>query len=440
MNASAVSRVLAIPGMRTFLIVAVGQLISTFGSRLDNFGMGIWVYEKTGSTMQFAFILLLTAVPAFLISLVAGVIVDRWDRRWVMIWANAGAALSTLVIMLLAWADRLEVWHVYVAILFNSIFDTIQFMAFFAAIAQLVPKEYRGQASGIMRTGNSIGQIIGPVLAGAIMVSTQLKGLLLIDFVSFLAVIAALLAVRFPKLETTGATRPGKGPVWREALYGWTYMRARTGLVALLVFETVLVFLVQVTYVLFNPLVLNIATPDVLGTIVSVGGVGGVTGGLLMSTWGGPKRRMRGVFASSFLIAIGIILLGTRFSLPLIAVIAALIYGCVPIFEGSKQVLWQTKVAADVQGRVLAMRQLTSISVSSIAYLSAGLLSDQVFGPLLDGDSVLARSVGAIIGAGTGRGIAFFYMCMGALMALFVIGASRYRPLRLVEEEVPDAA
>lgn len=424
---------------RMFAIMATGQLISTFGSRLVTFGMGVWIYQQTGSSTQFAFILLLGTLSAFFVAPVAGVLVDRWDRRLLMIGADVLAASCSLLLAgILFTTGRLEVWHIYTVVLLTAMLDTVQTMAFYTSIPLLVPKEHLGRASGIMRTGNSIGQIIGPLLAGTMLVVVQLQGLLVFDIVTFVIGIVTLLIVRLPALHTFGEVPPRRA-FWQEAGYGFTYIRERVGLFALLGYETVLTFFIQVTYVLFNPLMLNFNSPAVLGTVVSVGGVGGVLGGLLMSTWGGPKRRMYALLGFPLLMALGIALLGFQPSLLVIGLSAALLYFCVPIFEGCKQALWQTKVAPAVQGRVFAAKQMTTTFAAAIAYVNAGLLADQVFEPLLQPTGLLAGTVGQWLGVGPGRGIGFFYICVAILIVLLV-GIAYLQPrIRQVEAEIPDA-
>lgn len=424
---------------KVFAIVVLSQFISTFGSRLSGFGMGVWVYQETGSKAQFGITMLLQVLPVLFMSFWAGIIVDRWDRRRVLILSDLGAALGTVAVMSLILIGQLQVWHIYLALFFNSIFGAIHEPAFSASITLLVSKEHLGRANGIVDTGNSIGQLIGPTLAGLLMVEFGLESLLLIDLGTCLSAIVMLLAVQIPRPETTEAKRAKRRPLLREALYGLTYIKASAGLLALFVFQNIQFLLVQMARVLLTPLVLDLSTADVLGMIMSVSALGGIAGGLVMSIWGGPKRRIHGAVGSAFLIGAGIVLLGLRPSVVLIAVSIIFLLFLTPIQTSSRQALWQSKIAPEAQGRVFAFHQLGRSFVLAIAYSVSGSLADGVFEPLLVAGGPLAGSVGRIIGVGPGRGVGLFYICQGVLLILATIGAYFYPRLRLMEDEVADA-
>ena len=134
-------------GMRTFVIIWFGQLVSLVGSGLTGFAMGVWLYQQTGSVTLFALNALCFILPQALFSPLAGALVDRWDRRWAMILSDTGAGLSTFFLALLLFAGRLEIWHVYLATAVNALFGTFQWPAYSAATTLLVPKKHLGRAS-----------------------------------------------------------------------------------------------------------------------------------------------------------------------------------------------------------------------------------------------------------------------------------------------------
>src|SRR6476661_5342709 len=282
--------------MRVFMLIWLGQLISLIGSGLTGFALGVWVYQRTGSVTQFALISLSTTLPFIAISPLAGVLVDRWNRRWLMILSDFGAALSTLAIALLLTTGRLETWHIYLATAVSSTFSAFQWPAYTATTTLLVPKQHLGRASGMTQMGQALAQLISPVLAGILLGIIQLQGIILLDFATFLFALVSLLLVRFPNAKTTPAREAGKGSLLHSAAYGWTYITARPGLLGLLIFFSASNFLVGVVEVLTTPLVLSFASPAVLGTILSIGGTGMLVGSLVISTWGGPQRHINNVF------------------------------------------------------------------------------------------------------------------------------------------------
>ena len=190
---------------------------------------------------------------------------------------------------------------------------------------------------------------------------------------------------------------------------------------------------------LIQPMLLDMTTPAVLGVLFSIIGVGMLVGTLVMSAWGGPKRRIVGVLGSGFVGSLFLLLLGLRPSLPLIAAAGFGVMFILPIMNGSSQALLQSKVAADVQGRVFAARRMIAWSTGPLAIILAGPLADRVFEPLLAAGGPLAGSVGRIIGVGPGRGTGFLFMVIGILAALVSLLAYLNPRVRHVEDELPDA-
>ena len=156
---------------RTFMTVWFGQVVSNLGSSMTSFGLGVWVYQETGSVTSLAFIVLAARVPALLVSPFAGAIIDRWDRRRAMLLADAGAAIGTLAIMLLLLTGSLELWHLYLALAVSGVFSAFQFPAYGAAVTLMVDKDQYARASGFVQLAGSIGRIAAPAAAA---VNTEL--------------------------------------------------------------------------------------------------------------------------------------------------------------------------------------------------------------------------------------------------------------------------
>jgi DHA3 family macrolide efflux protein-like MFS transporter len=424
--------------MKTFVVIWCGQLVSTLGSGLTGFALGVWVYETTGSATLFAINLVVWVLPSVALSPVVGVVTDRWDRRLVMLLSDSGAGLSSLCVALLLLSGELQVWQVYVAGFFNSAFSTFQWPAYAATTSLLVPKQHLGRAAGMTQIGEAVSQLATPALAGALFVSAGLRAILLIDVLTYLVAVATLAAVRFPRPAATAEGQAGRGSFWQEALYGWTYIRRRSGLLGLLVVFATLNFLVSTAIALYTPLLLGLTTPDRLGYVSSVGGLGMLAGTLLMSTWGGPRRRIYGIFAAETLVGVTTLLFGLGLSLPLIAVNNFWFLLAMPISNGCSQAIWQTKVAPDVQGRVFAIRRMIAFSIMPIAYALAGPLAERAFEPAMAEGGRLAALFGPLIGVGPGRGIALIFVIAGALYTLAALAILLHPRIRRVEVELPD--
>lgn len=425
--------------MKTFLLIWLGQLVSLTGSQLTGFALGVWVYQQTGSVTQFALISVATVLPYLLISPLAGAVVDRWDRRWTMILSDTGAGLSTLTLAGLFLSGRLEIWHIYLATVLSATFSAFQGPAYAASTTLLVPKEQLGRANGLAQTAQAAGMLVAPAIAGFLVTTIQLQGVLLIDGVTFLFALTTLLLVRFPRPTTTSSeTEARSGSLWRDVVYGWRYLVARPALLGLMIFFGVNNFLVGVVEVLFTPLVLSLGSTELLGILLSIGGLGMLVGSVTMSVWGGPKRRVVGVFGFSGLLAVAILLAGLRPTPIVLGVAVFLAFFSIPIFQGANQTLMQTKITPEVQGRAFALKEMIAVSTLPLAYLVAGPLVDRVFEPLLAVGGVLTGSVGRVIGIGPGRGIALLFVVMGTASLLLTLAGYLQPRLRRVEEELPD--
>ena len=423
--------------MRTFLIIWIGQVVSRLGSGLTGFALAVWVYQRTGSVTQLALISFSMSLPTVLMSPFAGALVDRWDRRWAMILSDAGAGLTTLAIALLVWRGQSEIWLIYLALAVVGVFQSFQWPAFSASTSLLVRQQDLGRASGLIQLGAAIAQILAPMLGAVLLSRIQLAGVILIDFLSFVVALLTLFIVRVARPEPRTEEAP-RGSLLREATYGWTYLRRRPGLMGLLFLFAANNFTTGMLTVLITPLVLSFASPSVLGPVLSIAGSGMLVGGVAMSIWGGPKRRVYGIFIPLLCRGVALLLGGLRESAPLVAATAFVFMCGFPIVNACSQAIWQSKVAPDVQGRVFAIRQMVALSAIPLAQLAAGPLSDLVFRPLLVAGGPLADTVGRILGVGPGRGIALLFMALGVFNLLVLWKAWSSPRLRRVEDELPD--
>lgn len=424
--------------MRTFYLVWFSQMVSLIGSNLTSFGLGVWVFQQTGSATQFGLIAVAAILPGIIIAPIAGAIIDRHDRRRVMMLADLVAGLSTVAVAILLFSGRLEVWMIYITAAVSSTAGAFQGPAWSAAISQLVSKHRLERAAGMGSASQGIAMILGPALAGALIGLIGLPGIIGLDFITFLFAVSVLFFVRFPaytRSQPTGEKRPS---LLQDARYGWQYLRQRPGLFAMVLFFAFVNFTWALLDPLLTPMVLSFGQPSELGLIVSAMGVGIMIGSVLMATWGGFRRKMITVYGFGLLQGSMMILMGMRESVALLATAHLLLLVGSPLINGSVQVLLQKKVAHDVQGRVFAAGRMLAMIAIPVAYLLSGPLADHVFNPLLRENGVLAGSIGQIIGTGAGRGIGLMYILSGALTLIGTGVAFFYGPMRRVEHDLPD--
>jgi DHA3 family macrolide efflux protein-like MFS transporter len=440
MTAETVTANQAPKGMRTFFIIWAGQLVSLIGSGLTSFALGVWIYDQTGQATPFALTVLFGSLPGVLLAPIAGVAADRWNRRRIMILADTGAALLTLFVAFLLFFSKggLQVWHIYTVALVGASLGAFQQAAYQPSVTMLVPKEHFGRASGLMQTGYAVQGIISPLLAGVLYVTIGLQGIVAIDFITYFFAIGALLLVRIPQPERTDEDRAAEGSVLRQATFGWNYLVERRALLAMLFYYALVNFLLGFSSVLMTPLILSFNPASVLGAIQMVGSIGLLVGSLLMSAWGGPQRKMNGVYAFIALFSLGFFFIGWRESAVWIGLGLFILLFSLPLASGSSQVIWMSKVEPAIQGRVFSIRRMLASAITPLAYLIAGPLADNVFGPMMSEGGALAEQVGQIIGVGPERGIGLMFILSGVLLLVVTAAAYAYPRLRLIEDELPD--
>lgn len=429
----------ALRGLRTFALVWLGQLASLLGTGLSSFAIAVWLYERTGSVTQLGLVSLAASLPAIALAPVAGALVDRWRRRSAMILSESVGALSALVIALLLLSGRLTLWPLCLALTVASAFKAPQWPAFAAATTLMVPKQHLGRASGLSQLAQALGTLVSPLLAGMLLAVTDLFRLLLLHFAAALVALLTLLVARFPEPREPATDRPGASGLLRGALFGWDYIADRPGFLDLLAFVAVINFVMSMARVLLTPLVLSFASPQILGIVLSIGGMGMLAGSVAMGVWGGPRRRVLGILGVGLLLGLSLTLAALRPSAPLIAGgLFAVLFG-MPIIIGCSQALWQSKTPPEVQGRVFGVRLLLTQSTIPLGFLLAGPLADDVFEPLLAAGGPLSSNVGRLIGVGPGRGAALLLSGLGLLTVAASLAAFLSPRLRLLEKEIGDA-
>ncbi|MGL5134704.1 MAG: MFS transporter [Planktothrix sp.] len=427
--------------MPTFLLVWLGQIVSMFGSSLTEFALGVWVYQTTGSITQFALISVCIHLPNLLISPLAGAIVDRSSRRGAMIINDIIAAVGTLILMVLVFSNRLEVWHIYVAVCVSSISGAFQWPAYMASIPQLVPRNDLSRANGMVQVSRAIAKISGPTVAGILVGSIGIGSILIIDSATFVLGLITLLIVRFPKVEPSKSQQQplNFNRLWQETLSAWNYILIRPGLKKLLGFFAVTYFTEGMLQILFWPVVLTFASSQQLGLILSISGCGMLLGSVAVSVSGGPKNRMKAILWLVGLQGLCLCLGGFRPSIFLAGIGGFGYLFARPFIVSSNHTIWQSKIPFELQGRIFSLQSVVERSLLIISHLTVGPLADRVLEPMMKPGGLLADSIGQIIGVGAGRGSGLLFMLIGILNIVAALIAYQMPRLRRVEKEIPDA-
>ncbi len=409
-------------GMFGFTIVWIGQIVSVLASAMSQFGLTIFMFEMTESATALGLMQVVFITPFLIISPIAGVMVDRHNRKLMMMVSDLGAGVATIIILIFQALGILEFWHLYFASIIYGLGMAFQWPAYSAAITTLVPKEQYGRANGMMSLIEAGPGVIAPLLAGALLPIIGLTGILIFDVATFILAIGALLLVHIPQPPRTEEGEQGNGSIWKEAAYGFKYIFARPSLLGLQMIFFMGNLFFGIAFTLLAPMILSRTGNDtlMLGSAQTAGAIGGVIGGILMSAWGGFKRRVHGVLGGWMVSGIGLVIIGINGGLPVWIigmVVAALVS---PLVNASNQAIWQAKVAPDVQGRVFSARRLIAWLTNPISPIIAGTLADFVLEPQMRvASSSLSESFGWLVGTGPGAGMSLlmFFCGFGAILA-----------------------
>ena len=428
-------------GMLAFTIVWIGQAISLLGTSMTAFALTIWAYQLTGKATALALVGFFHVTPLLIISPIAGALVDRSNRKLMMMLSDLASGMATIGILFLHLTGSLQIWHLYIASMVTGVFQTFQWPAYSAAITMIVPKQHYARAHAMTDLAGNTSGIFAPLLAGALLPFIGLGGILSFDILSFIVAIGALLFVHIPQPIITEEGRQSQGSIWKESAYGFRYIFARRSLLGLQLVFLVGNFFTSLAYTLMPPMILARTASNALifGSVETAGAIGGVVGGVAMSAWGGTKRKVHGVLSGWALSGLlGVMVMGLGRGLPLWAAGNFLGAFLVPFINSSNQAIWQSKVAPDLQGRVFATRRLIAWFVTPFATLLAGPLADYAFEPALSANGLLSGLFGWLVGTGPGAGMALIVFFAGFAMVFVGLGGYAVRAVRDAEVLLPD--
>ncbi|MBC6436468.1 MFS transporter [Nostoc sp. HG1] len=421
--------------MRNFFIIWFGQLVSTIGSSMTSFAIEIWAWEITGKVTTLTLVGFFSLLPSIIITPISGVIVDRFNRKLLMMVGDTVAVFSTIFILLLHLTNNLQIWHFYLTGAIVGTFNQFQSLAYSASVSLMIPKQHYTRASSLQFVSGYGSNIIAPALAGYLYTVVGFLGIWLIDIFTFAIAISSLLFVSIlqPPLTTTNESEVN---VWQDLGLGWRYIVTHKSLLALLVVNLLFWLPHDIGDSLYAPMILSRTNNNtlVLGSLASAAGFGGVTGAIIVSTWGGFRQKIKGILLGMMGAGISKIVFGLGRT-PWVWIPAQFCSSFnFPLNGSSDTAIWLAKVPPNVQGRVFAARSLLLQIASAVGYLIAGPLADRVFTPALQSGGVLVGILDGLFGTGNGAGIALLYViCAVSMLLVGSLGFS-VRVLRNVED------
>ena len=366
-------------GMRGFTIIWLGQVVSLLGSAMTWFAFTIWAWEKTGKASALATISFFAFLPAVLLTPIAGAFIDRWNRKLVMLLSDFATAVGTLTVFLIYTFGDLQIWHIYLISILAGFFTAFQYPAYAAAVTMMLSKEDYARASGMLGSARALSGILAPIFAAALLIPLGLSGIMLIDLATFIFALGTLFFIHIPQPNQTETGLQSKGTLWQEIVFGFRYIKERPSLRALTILFMIAGIFLAIGATLMAPLVLSLTqnNESALATVQSTGAVGGIAGSVILSVWGGTQRRIHNILVGGAgACLLGILWLGLTEAVILWAIGSFFFAFFEPFVEGGNIALWQTKVEADVQGRVFSARHLLVQIPYLFGILAAGYLAE----------------------------------------------------------------
>jgi MFS family permease len=416
---------------RKFLLLWSGQFISAIGSGLTSFGLGVYVYLQTGLASTTALVILLAFMPTLLLSPLAGVLADRYDRRLLMVCGDSLSAAGLLFILLCMLRGEALFWQICVGVCVSSIFTSLLEPAYKATITDLLTEEQFTKASGLVQVAGSAKYLISPIIAGFLLTVSDIRLLIVIDICTIFVTIASTLAVRKGLISVV---RGEKNAFWYEFKGGWSALRQNRGVFVLTLMGTVLTFCLGFIQTLSTPMILGFADSAALGTGTTISAAGMLAAAMMIGLVSIRKGHAKILSGALFMAGLFMAGFGMRENMVFICSFGFLFFAMLPLANASIDYLIRTNIDNAVQGRVWGLIGIISQFGYVVAYAVSGVLADYVFTPLLLEGGMLAGSVGKIIGTGMGRGTGFLIIVSGVLLSLTAIVLYQIKSVRGLEK------
>ncbi|AIQ48470.1 macrolide transporter [Paenibacillus sp. FSL R7-0273] len=418
-------------GFGRFLLLWSGQLVSSVGSGLTAFGLGVYLYQQTGQASAMALVTLLAFMPSLLLSPVAGVLADRYDRRLLMMLGDSLSATGLIYILICLLSGEAQLWQICLGVTVSSVFSSLLDPAYKATVTDLLTEEQYTRASGFVQVAGSAKYLISPALAGYLLLVSDVKLLLVIDICTFLVTVASTLAVRrgLPSKQTEQQA----GSFIRELKEGWSAVSVSRGVLMLVMMTSVMTFCLGFIETLSMPMILAFADSAALGTLETVIALGMLASSILIGILPLKKNFVKTLALSLFCGGLCMALFGLRENVLLLGVSGFFFFATLPFANTSLDYLLRTNIRNAVQGRAWSLIGLVSQLGFIAAYMLSGVLADRVFTPLLTDKGLLAGSVGRITGTGSGRGIGLLIILAGLLLSAAAVILYNLKSIKKLE-------
>lgn len=423
----------------TFYILLLTQVISLVGSRMTAVALGIWVFSETHRSTPLLLASFFAELPGMLAGGLAGVLVDRWNRRWVLVLADAGQAAGTVFLLWSVTSGAFQVWHLYLVSFIQGCFATFQGPAENAIVTLLVPEAHRERANGIRQMVFPFANVLAPALAGLIYVWRGVTGVIAVDLASFFLAVVIVSLTRIPQPRPTTEGSLGRGSLLGELNGAWQFLRGRRPLLYFLLYIVFTYFMLNGPLELAIPYLMLVSGDErLLGVVLSLMSLGAFSGGLLVTVAGRLRPRMAYILGGMMLAGAMFLVYGTTRSPWVLGACLFILLVPLPVVGALGNTIQQAKVPADLQGRVFALAEQGNMLGSTTSFLLTGYLVDHVLEPAVG--ELGWEAVGWLVGNTPGSGIGLVEVITGLIILAVTLGMWLWPVMRQLEERLPDYA
>lgn len=422
-------------GLGPFVLLWSTQSLSSLGSAMTSFALVIWSYQQQGSALTTSLLSVCSYAPYVLMSLFAGALSDKWDKKRTMLLSDSFAALCTFAVLLLSRTGGLQIWHLYLLNALNGLMNTVQQPASAVAVSLLTPRRYYQRVGGMQSLSNSLNTVLTPVFASALLGLGGLQTVIWFDLLTCGVAVTTLgLFVHIPT-PAAGQTSAGES-LLAGAARGLRYLKRHRGILHLILFLAAINLTASMYNAALPAMLLSRAGggETALGLVNTCTGLAALAGGVAASLLPAPKSRVR-VIGNALLFSMGTenLLLALGKSLPVWCVGAVLGWLAIPLMNANMDALMRSYIPVDMQGRVYSARNTLQFFTIPVGYLLGGVLVDGIFEPLM---ASATGWLAVLFGSGKGSGAALLFFCLALLGVATCLIFRRDQSIRALETEV----
>lgn len=421
---------------RPFWYLWTGETIISLGTQLVQFALGVWIYQRTGSVLDFAGVGLAGLVPQLLVLPIAGNVVDRLDRRRVIIVSDCAAALMLVAVIVLLWLDELRLAHLYAFVAIMALARAFKDPAYRASVGLLLREDQLTRASGLLGISITTLGILAPTLAGSLMGLVQLPGLVILDLITFVAGMSFVWHA-FASVPSTALADRGRGAltaILSESLGNFRRSLAFFGqsapIASLFIYSLIQTTLLALAATMATPLVLANHSPQSLGLTLSFAAAGALVGSALMALFESPRRRTLVILTCDAILACCVAGIGLTDSLLGYCVLEGLACCAGSIGTSCAFALWISKAPEAQRGSILAVQGTATAACTAVVLIWGATLVDLWLEPALAHGSIPVGISELLPHMRNGRGIALLFVLSGGLGLMTALGGVAWKPLR----------